>query len=120
MEIKNETIRIFDKQIRNKSQELFKLQKKTTELYSATRNIEKNNNIGLLSSNYDINPIQEINCYQNYNSQNNQYYQQQDLNNFQYNQYQQQNDFNNLQKKINIISNNILIIHKIININKII
>lgn len=94
MEIKEEIIRIFDKQIRNKSQELFELQNQQN--YIPQQETEQNN-IGDLSSNYDINPIQEMNDYQNYNSQNNQYYNQQDLNNFQHNHYQQQNDFNNLQ-----------------------
>lgn len=95
MEIKEEIIRIFDKQIRNKSQELFELQNQQN--YIPQQETEQNNNIGVLSSNYDINPIQEMNDYQNYNLQNNQYYQQQDFNNFQHNQYQKQNDFNNLQ-----------------------
>ena len=94
MEIKDEIIRIFDKQIRLKSQELFNLQNQNNYI-SDSINEQKNNN--QLSSSYDINPIQELNNYQNYNLQNNQYYQQQDFNNLQNNQYQQQNDFNNLQ-----------------------
>ena len=53
-----------------------------------------------------------MNDYQNYNSQNNQYYQQQDFNNSQNNQYQHQNDFNNLQNNqfqqnnLNYLNNN--------------